>query len=160
MTAVALMVLMQLAPNTSFLVSTKAGLINYVQGAATVKAATSIPAGKPIATGPGGAVEILLNPGSYLRMGENTTVVLERVELSDIVLRIVQGSALVEATGVDKDLPLTVNVGKLKMEIIKDGIYLFADGKAVVIDGKIRDASNNGLIYGKGYQVSDDQGYR
>ena len=46
------------------------------------------------------------------------------------------------------------------MEIIKDGIYLFADGKVVVIDGKISDASNNGLIYGKGYQVSDDQGYR
>src|SRR5437763_13127356 len=103
MTAVALMVLMQLAPNTSFLVSTKAGLINYVQGAATVKAATSVPAGKPIGTGPGGAVEILLNPGSYLRMGENSQVVLDHVELTDTAVRIIQGSAVLEANGVDKD---------------------------------------------------------
>ena len=45
------------------------------------------------------------------------------------------------------------------MEIIKDGIYLFSNGKVVVVDGKIRD-SKNGLVYGKGYQISDDQGYR
>ena len=158
MTTVAFMVLMQVA-QTQFLVSTKAGIVNYVQGSATVKAATSVPAGKPIATGPGGAIEILLNPGSYLRMGENSQVVLERIELSDIALRVLQGSAVVEANGVDKDLPLTVNVGKLKMEIIKDGIYLFADGKVVVVDGKIRDG-NNGLVYSKGYRISDDQGYR
>src|SRR5436190_21350075 len=108
MTAVALMVLMQLAPNTSFLVSTKAGLVNYVQGSATVKAATSIPAGKPIGTGPGGAVEILLNPGSYLRMGENSTVVLDATDLTDIALRILQGTAVIEASGVDKELPIKV----------------------------------------------------
>ena len=161
MITAAFMVLMQLSqPETSFLVSTKAGLVNYVQGSANVKAATGVPAGQPISTGPGGAVELLLNPGSYLRMGESTTVVLERTELSDIALRIVQGSAVIEANGVDKDLPLTVSIGKLKMEIIKNGIYLFADGRVVVVDGKIRDASNGGLVYGKGYQISDDQGYR
>jgi len=160
MTIVALMVMMQvLNPATSFVVSTKAGLVNYVQGSATVKAATSIPAGKPIGTGPGGAVEILLNPGSYLRMGENSTVVLDATELTDIALRILQGSAVIEASGVDKELPIKVTSGNLKMDIIKDGIYLFADGKVVVVDGKIRDASN-GLVYGKGYQISDDQGYR
>jgi hypothetical protein len=167
MTTLAFMLLMQVAqtqpqtqPQTQFLVSTKAGIVNYVQGAANVKPATSVPAGKPITTGPGGAVEILLNPGSYLRMGENSEVLLERVELSDIVLRIVKGSAVIEASGVDKDLPLAVNSGKLEMQIIKDGIYLFADGKVVVVDGKVRDAGNNGLVYGKGYQISDDKGYR
>jgi hypothetical protein len=103
MITLAFMMLMQVSqPETSFLVSTKAGLVNYVQGPATVKAATGVPAGKPIATGPGGAIELLLNPGSYLRMGESTQVVLERVELSDIAVRILQGSAVVEASGVDK----------------------------------------------------------
>ena len=160
MTTVALMVMMQvLNPATSFVVSTKAGLVNYVQGSATVKAATSIPAGQPVGTGPGGAVEILLNPGSYLRMGENSTVVLDATELTDIALRILQGSAVIEASGVDKELPIKVTSGNLKMDIIKDGIYMFADGKVVVVDGKIRDSSN-GLVYGKGYQISDDQGYR
>src|SRR5438552_11177763 len=115
MITVALMVMMQLTPTTSFIVSTRAGLVNYVQGSATVKAATSIPAGQPVGTGPGGAVEILLNPGSYLRMGENSQVILDRVELYDIAVRILEGSAIIEANGFNKDLPLQVATGDLKM---------------------------------------------
>jgi len=159
MTSMMLVLMLQVASTTQFLVSTKAGLVNYVQGPATVKAASVAPAGKTIMTGPGGAVEILLNPGSYLRMGENSKVVLDKVELYDIAVRVLEGSAVIEANGFNKDLPLHVTTSDLKMEIIKDGIYLFADGKVVVVDGKIRDASN-GLVYGKGYQISDDQGYR
>src|SRR5215467_2048826 len=159
MSSLILMLMLQLPATTQFLVSTKAGLVNYVQGAATVKAATAVPAGQIIQTGAGGAVEILLNPGSYLRMGENSRVVLDRVELYDIAARILEGSMIVEANEFSKELPLQITSGVLKMEIIKDGIYLFADGKVVVVDGKIRDASN-GLIYGKGYEISDDQGYR
>jgi uncharacterized membrane protein YgcG len=158
MSSLILMLMLQL-PATQFLVSTKAGLVNYVQGTATVKAATTVPAGEVIHTGPGGAVEILLNPGSYLRMGENSRVVLDRVELYDIAVKILQGSMIIEANGFSKELPLQIRTGALKIEIIKDGIYLFADGKVVVVDGKIRDASN-GLVYGKAYEISDDQGYR
>src|SRR5712671_2907487 len=89
MTSLMLVLMLQVAgASTQFLVSTKAGLVNYVQGSATVKAASVAPAGKPIMTGLGGAVEILLNPGSYLRMGENSKVVLDKVELYDIALRI------------------------------------------------------------------------
>ena len=154
-----LLVLMMQGATTQFLVSTKAGLVNYVQGSANVKAATSVPAGEVISTGPGGAVELLLNPGSYLRMGENTRVVLDRVELYDIAVRILEGSMVIETNGFNKDLPLKVTTGDLKMEIIKDGIYLFADDKVVVANGKIRDAEN-GLVYTKGYEISDDKGYR
>src|SRR6185369_16661434 len=159
MNSLILVLMMMQLPTTQFLVSTKAGLVNYVKGSATVRAATSVPAGKVVQTGPNGNIEILLNPGSYLRMGENTQVVLENVDLENIVVRILSGSAIIEASGIDKDLPMTVLTGDLKMEIVKDGIYRFADGKVIVVDGKIRDAAN-GLIYGKGYQVSNDQGYR
>jgi hypothetical protein len=151
-------VMMQVA-STSFIVSTKAGVVNYVQGSATVKAATVAKAGQPIGTGPNGRVEILLNPGSYLRMGENSQVILDRVELYDIALHVVQGSALIESNGFTKDLPLAVKTGDLNIQIIKDGIYLFEDGKVVVVKGKIRDAAN-GFTYGEGYEISDDQGYR
>ena len=58
-------------------------------------------------------------------------VVLDRVELNEIAVRILQGSMVIEANGFDKDLPLKVTTGDLKMDIIKDGIYLFADGKVV-----------------------------
>jgi hypothetical protein len=158
MNTIVFALMMQVA-STQFLVSTKAGLINYVQGSANVKTATSVKPGRIIGTGPDGAVEVLLNPGSYLRLADNTNVVLEKVELYDIAVRVISGSALIEANGFTKDLPLSVTTGDLRMEIIKDGIYLFTNGKAVVVEGKIRDAKN-GLIYGKGYQISDDQGYR
>ena len=158
MTSLIFLLMLQTA-NTQFLVSTKAGLVNYVRGPATVKPATSVPAGTTVGTGPGGAVELLLNPGSYLRMAESTQVVFDKVELYDISVRILEGSMLIEANGFNKELPLSVTTGNLKMEIINDGIYLFADGKIVVVDGRIRDASN-GLVYTKGYQISDDQGYR
>ena len=159
MSSLILMLMLQLPATTQFLVSTKAGLVNYVQGPATVKAATSVPSGEIIQTGAGGAVEILLNPGSYLRMGENSRVVLDQVELYDIAARILEGSMIIEANGFSKETPLKVTSGDLKMEIIKDGIYLFADGKVVIVDGRIRDASN-GLFYGKGFEISNDQGYR
>jgi FecR protein len=159
MTSSMILVLMMQVATTQFLVSTKAGLVNYVQGASTVKVATTIPPGQIFATGPGGAVEILLNPGSYLRMGENTKVVFDRVDLYNIAVRILGGSMVIEANGFDKDLPLAVTSGALKMEVIQSGVYLFADGKVVVLDGKIRD-TGKGKSYGKGYQISNDDGYR
>lgn len=158
MNTIVFALMMQVA-STSFIVSTKAGVVNYVQGATTVKAATVVKPGTPIGTGPNGRVEILLNPGSYLRIGANSQVVLDKVEYDDMAIHVLQGSVLIEATGFRKDLPLTVATGNLKMEIIKEGIYLFDDGKVTVVEGKIRDASN-GLVYGKGFRISDDQGYR
>src|SRR5262245_3734366 len=103
MSSLILMLMLQLPATTQFLVSTKAGLVNYVQGPATVKAATTVPSGQIIQTGAGGAVEILLNPGSYLRMGENSRVVLDQVELYDIAARILEGSMIIEANGFSKD---------------------------------------------------------
>src|SRR5215470_14774025 len=119
MSSLILMLMMQLG-TTQFLVSTKAGLVNYVQGPASVKPATSVPAGQTIQSGPGGAIEILLNPGSYLRMGENSKVVLDRIELYDIAVRILEGSMVIASKGFDKELPLKVTTGNLKMDIIND----------------------------------------
>src|SRR5438046_64939 len=110
MTSVLLTLMLQL-PTTQFLVSTKAGLVNYVQGTASVKPATTIAPDQVVGTGPSGAVEILLNPGTYLRMGGNSKVVLEKVDLYDIAVRILDGSMVITANGFDKDLPLHVASG-------------------------------------------------
>jgi len=142
-----------------FVVSTKAGLVNYVEGSANVKATATVAAGSPIETGAAGAAEILLNPGSYLRLGENSTAVLEQVDLANISIRITRGSAVIEANGFDKKTPLKVTSANLKMEIIDDGIYSFSDGKVLVVNGKIRNA-DTGVVYKKGYQVSDEAGSR
>jgi hypothetical protein len=149
MTSLALVLMMQ------FVVSTKAGLVNYVQGSANIKATASIPAGAPIETGPGGAVEILLNPGSFLRLGGNSGAVLDQVELTNMAVRITHGSAVIEAKGFEKNSPLRVTAGNRKIDIISDGIYSITDGTISVVDGKIRDA-DTGAIYKKGYELSDN----
>jgi hypothetical protein len=153
MTSVMFMLMMQ------FVVSTKAGLVNFVQGDVNVKATQSVQAGVPIKVGPAGFAEILLNPGSYLRLGENSEAVLEGIELTDISLRLVSGTAVVEAVGFDKERPLKVANGNLVMEIIKDGVYRFSDGTVSVVQGRIRAAGTN-TVFSKGWQVSKDETYQ
>src|SRR5437868_4945528 len=74
-----------------FIISAKAGLVNAVEGAANVRVQEQVPAGSPIQTSSTGRVEILLNPGSFLRLGENSLVVLDSVELTNIAVRVLSG---------------------------------------------------------------------
>src|SRR4030095_12394061 len=98
-----------LALMMQYIVSTKAGLVNYVQGAANVKVAQSIPMGSPIRTGSEGFTEIFLNPGSFLRLGQNSEAVLLGIELVNVSVRLNSGTAVVEAAGFDKDAPLEMS---------------------------------------------------
>jgi hypothetical protein len=142
-----------------YVVSMKAGLVNHVEGDVNIKATQSLEAGAPIKTGPGGFAEILLNPGSYLRLGENSEAVLDSIELKNIALRIVSGAAVIEAVGIDKRFPLKVTSGDLAAEIIKNGIYTFADGRVTIVQGALRPADNKKAVFKKGWQVSREGGY-
>ena len=136
-----------------YMVSAKAGLVNYVDGQANVRVHEQIVAGAPVETGPQSHVELLLNPGSFLRIGENSTVVLDSVELSRIAVRIVQGTALIEAGDIDKRIPIRVTTGQLQALIVSSGTYRFSDGTAVVLDGKLRTGDNSTTIK-KGHQIT------
>ena len=154
MTSLIFMLMMQ------YVISMKAGLVNHVEGGVNIKATQSLEAGAPIQTGAGGFAEILLNPGSYLRLGENSEAVLDSIDLRNIAVRIVSGSAAIEAVGVDKRFPLKVTTGDLATEIIKNGIYAFADGRVTIVQGALRAADNKKSVFKKGRQVSKDGGYR
>src|SRR5215831_11395689 len=94
-----------------FLVSAKAGLVNYVDGKANVALHEQALVEIPVQTGPRGHVELLLTPGSFLRLDENTTVSFDSTDLSDIRIRILRGEALIEAANVDKHFPIHVTTG-------------------------------------------------
>src|SRR5688500_20348166 len=66
-------------------------------------------AGDRVRTDFDGRVEILLNPGSYLRVGGNSEVEMSNNSLDNLALRLIKGTAIVEATGVD-DLELNINI--------------------------------------------------
>src|SRR6185295_6482613 len=97
-----------------FVISAKAGLVNYVDGQTNVRIHEQVPAGTFIQTGPHSHVELLLSPGSFLRLDENSTVVLDSVELTNVAVRLLEGAALIETADINKETPIRVATGNLK----------------------------------------------
>lgn len=142
-----------------YVVSVKAGLVNHVQGTANVVEMESARAQRPIRTGLDGYVEVLLSPGSFLRLGENSEAIINDTDLAHVQLTITRGPAVIEVIEISKSAPITVTTGDLTTKIIASGIYRFADGTATVIQGKLQTADVK-LTYEKGWQVFFKDGYR
>jgi hypothetical protein len=140
-----------------FIISAKAGLVNAVEGAANVRLQQQVQAFSPIQTSVGGKVEVLLNPVSFLRLGENSEAVLESVELTNIVVRIVSGSAIIESTAIERAGPIHVKSGALSVSIVAPGVYRFSENTAFVLDGELRIDDSGHSIY-KGWQTGASPG--
>jgi FecR-like protein len=118
-----------------FVISARAGGVNAVTGRAAVRShGTSewqqltiredLGTGDLVRTGVDGRVEMLLNPGSYLRIGENSEFELADNSLENLELRLIRGTAIVEATGAD-DTALQINITTphTKLSIVRRGLY-------------------------------------
>jgi hypothetical protein len=118
-----------------FVISARAGGINAITGRASMRTnGTSewqqltikedLQTGDVVKTGVDGRVEMLLNPGSYLRVGENTEFELANNSLDNLEVRLIRGTAIVEATGAD-DTPLLINITTphAKIAIVRRGLY-------------------------------------
>jgi hypothetical protein len=118
-----------------FVISAKAGGINAISGQATVTAkgesdwqqlmvTDDLNAGDRVRTGYDGRIEILLNPGSFLRVGSNSEVELSNNSLADLEFRLIKGTAIVEATGVEGvELNINVSTPHTKLAIVRQGLY-------------------------------------
>ncbi|HEX3248101.1 MAG TPA: FecR family protein [Pyrinomonadaceae bacterium] len=118
-----------------FVISAKAGGINAITGGASVhgKGETDwqqlsitddLEAGDSVRTSNDGRVEILLNPGSYLRVGGNSEVELSDNTLSNLEVRLLRGTAIVEATGADGvELNISISTPHTKLAIVRQGLY-------------------------------------
>jgi hypothetical protein len=136
-----------------YMISAKAGLVNFVDGQANVHLHEQVMAGVPIETGPQGHAELLLTPGSFLRVGNSSKVTLDSVELNHVAVRLVDGTALVEVSEIDKDVPIRVTTGTLKTVIASRGVYRFSGNTASVIDGKLRIVGTHRSVK-KGHQIT------
>jgi len=118
-----------------FVISAKAGGINAITGQASVHSrgetdwqqlviTDDLEAGDHVRTAFDGRVEILLNPGSYLRLGGDSEVELSNNTLENLEVRLLRGTAIVEATGLD-DLDLNINISTphTKLAIVRQGLY-------------------------------------
>ena len=89
--------------------------------------------GDRVRTDSDGRVEILLNPGSYLRLGGNSEVELLDNSLANLEVRLLRGTAIVEATGADNlDLNIGVSTPHARLAIVRQYPTL-VDGAFIII---------------------------
>ncbi|MDQ3372527.1 MAG: FecR family protein [Acidobacteriota bacterium] len=115
-----------------YVISAKAGGVNYVEGKVSNARANgrsglllksdTVEVGDKISTGINGKAEILLNPGSYIRLAENTNFEFETTSLDDLQLNISRGSAMIEAITTD-EFKVAVNTPKGRFFVVKSGVY-------------------------------------
>ena len=129
MTTLVLALMMQ------YVVATKAGLVNDVKGLTNVKRMQMVEANLPVRTGPAGFAELLLTPGSYLRLGPNAEVVLDNVDLTNVALHVNAGQAMVEVIEITSETPIRVTTGQTTVNLREPGIFRFRDGVATVTLG-------------------------
>jgi FecR protein len=117
-----------------FMISAKAGAVNTVAGRVMVarkgqepqllSSTDDLTSTDVVTTGVNSNTEILLNPGSYLRLAESSEFQFEDISLDHLKLRLTKGSAIIEATGVaDMDLGIKVSTPNATFTIIRSGIY-------------------------------------
>ena len=118
-----------------FVISAKAGGVNAVTGRASMRPhgntewqqltiKEDLEAGDIVKTGLDGRVEMLLNPGSYMRVGENSEFELADNSFENLEVRLIRGTAIVEVTGADdEELFIGITTPHTRMSIIRRGLY-------------------------------------
>jgi hypothetical protein len=119
------------------------GTVNYVEGnvalgdqalnAKSVGSATVEP-GQSLRTNKGKA-EILLTPGVFLRLGDDSAAQLVSANLTNTEVRLERGSAMVEVDELHKENNLRVADNGATTQLKKTGIYAFDADHAQVQEG-------------------------
>jgi ferric-dicitrate binding protein FerR (iron transport regulator) len=88
--------------------------------------------GDGLKTGPNSRAELLLNPGSFLRLSENTEIVYIDTSVTNLKIRLVEGTAILEVAVNDTwgyldavYVLITVVTSKAEYAILPGGIYRF-----------------------------------
>ncbi len=114
-------------------ISAKAGMVNYVEGKVLLD-------GKPVETKFGvfpqmandsqlrtedGRAEVLLSPGAFIRIAEDSGVRMVSDRLTDTRLELLGGSAVVECGELGKGETLTVTYKDATATVLRNGLYRF-----------------------------------
>jgi hypothetical protein len=120
-----------LVASAQAVISAKAGLIHYIEGEvfvngeAVVLKESKFPDFKntQVLSTTQGRAEILLAPGSFLRLGENSSVRMESNSLQAVRLAMLSGTAIVEVVELPKTSSLEVLMGDAIVSVRKAGLY-------------------------------------
>jgi len=145
-------------------ISAKSGLIHYVEGRAYLGDQQieskfgefpDLKENAQLRTEEGRA-EVLLTPGVFLRVGDNTAIRMVTNRLIDTRVEFLSGSALVEADELLKDNGVTIVYKDYAIQLEKKGMYRFDsdppavrvyDGQAMVLfNGKSEEIKTNHML--------------
>jgi hypothetical protein len=120
------------AASSIYVISAKAGGVNYVEGKVAVMRAEAksgyllkgdeLEIGDKVSTGTDGKAEILLNPGSYIRLGENTDFEFVTTALENLKVKVNRGTAIFEVIA-DDEFRVAVTTPKADFYVVKSGVY-------------------------------------
>lgn len=154
-----------------FVISAKAGGINAITGGASVTSrgesawqqlmiTDDLNSGDRVRTAYDGRVEILLNPGAYLRLGGNSEIELLDNSLASLEVRLLRGTAIVEATGADNlELNIGISTPHTRLAIVRQGLYrlnvvpedatelIVRKGRVVLSDSHTKVKGGNKVIF-------------
>ena len=126
--------------------SARPGTLNYVEGQASIEGrqlspqsvgSTTLEAGQLLATANGKA-EILLTPGIFMRLGNDSTVQMVSTDLTHTEVKLEQGRANVEVDQIYSQNTVLIDLKNGQTQLLKKGLYAFDAGNATVrvFDGK------------------------
>ncbi len=114
-------------------VSARPGTINYIEGQASLEGQQLTPksvghsemgVGQYLATATGKA-EVLLTPGIFLRLDNNSTAKMVTPDLTHTEVQLTQGRATVEVDQIYKQNDILIDVGQGQAQLLKNGLYEF-----------------------------------
>ncbi len=171
------LLILSFSVQAQYLISSKAGFINRVEGKVAINSAgnsleatgkasmgSQLNEGDSIVTEADSNAELLLAPGSYLRMSEKTEVKAVRTSLDNTRFDIVRGSAILEVGEIDKKVPLEIGTLRTVVTLNKVGIYRFdVSGTDVAISvrrGEALIGTREQALSGSAKKIGNNKVYR
>ena len=136
------------------------GTINYIEGRSSIggqvlgensAGSVRLRAGQSLST-QNGRAEVLLTPGVFLRIGDNSSVDMISPDLANTIVLLQKGRALVEVADIRPENNIRINVSGASAQLLKPGLYdIDANhGQIRVFDGKAKIQTNGHQVEVKG----------
>ncbi len=170
--------------SAQYVISARAGVINYTTGPVSYRPSSDsswtslssaeaitlprLSEGDHLKTEAWGKAEVLLNPGSYLRLGRSAEIVMQSTDLAATAFELLTGSAILEVGNLQKGFSISVRTPHTLVRIERDGLYRIdvdPDGTRLIVrkgearirqaDGTLKRIKKNKavMVRAQGYEI-------
>jgi hypothetical protein len=160
------LILCAMSASAQYVVSAHSGLLNKVEGQVNLEGKSVEPKfgefpemknGQTLATEDGRA-EVLLTPGAFLRVNENSSFQMINNKLADTRVKVLTGTALLELAEILPQNGITLLYGDTSITILKKGLYRIdcePTPRLRVYDGEARvSLGDDSLVAKRGREVA------